>query len=146
MRIIGFSLVFALLSFACTTGTDNKGDGKEKAREEKQEAITGLNEDNSPAGKPGSRISTAEQTKNHKKIVAKYGEQWDFCKCVNIHDSINNAFRGTLDENQSEKLMVRWEFIENKCREFLTNPSTTPAEREAHEREVSKCLEESKRQ
>jgi hypothetical protein len=29
---------------------------------------------------------------------------------------------------------------ENKCKEFLTTPNTTPEEREAHELKVKRCL------
>ncbi len=32
-----------------------------------------------------------EKLEEHAKIVAKYGEQWDFCNCVLKNDSINKA-------------------------------------------------------
>lgn len=87
----------------------------------------------------------AEKTENHAKIVEKYGEQWDFCSCVIKNDSINNAFEKNLTDKQSEKLMKRWEFVENKCKEFLTTPNTTPEERVEHELKVTRCLKAAKR-
>lgn len=87
----------------------------------------------------------AEKVENHAKIVEKFGEQWDFCSCVIKNDSINKAFEKNLTDKQSEKLMARWEFVENKCKEFLTTPNTTPEEREAHEFKVKRCLKNARR-
>jgi hypothetical protein len=86
-----------------------------------------------------------EKLENHMKIVEKFGEQWDFCSCVIKNDSINKAFEKNLTDKQSEKLMVRWEFVENKCKEFLTTPNSTPEEREAHELKVKRCLKNARR-
>ncbi|MES2589425.1 MAG: hypothetical protein V4622_10625 [Bacteroidota bacterium] len=83
---------------------------------------------------------TVEQKANLAKIEKKYGEQWDFCTCVVANDSINNAFEKTLTSKQETKLMARWEDVELKCKEFLTQPNTTPEERAAHEKKVKKCL------
>lgn len=85
-------------------------------------------------------IVTKDQIENHDKIVKKYGEQWDFCTCVHANDSINNAFEKKLTTPQETKLMARWEYVDVKCKEFLTNPNTTPEERAAHEKKVKKCL------
>ncbi len=81
-----------------------------------------------------------EQVENLKKIEKKYGEQWDFCTCVIANDSINNAFEKSPSDKQAEKLMKRWEYVEVKCKEFLTQPNTTPEERALHEKKVRKCL------
>jgi hypothetical protein len=80
---------------------------------------------------------------NHEKIVAKYGEQWDFCTCVVANDSINDAFeKGGMTAKQEEKLMARWEYVDNKCKELLTTPNTTPEERAKHDKKVLKCLKQ----
>lgn len=81
-----------------------------------------------------------EQVENLKKIEKKYGEQWDFCSCVVANDSINTAFEKSPSDKQAEKLMKRWEYVELKCKEFLTQPNTTPEERAIHEKKVKKCL------
>lgn len=81
-----------------------------------------------------------DKKENHAKIVQKYGEQWDFCSCVVASDSINKASQNGITEKQAEKLMKRWEYIETRCKEFMTNPNTTPDERAAHEKKVEKCL------
>lgn len=84
-----------------------------------------------------------ENKENHEKIVKKYGEQWDFCTCVVANDSINTAFeKGTTSAKQEEKLMARWEVVDNKCKELLTTPNTTPEERAKHEKKVRKCLKQ----
>jgi hypothetical protein len=77
------------------------------------------------------------------KIEVKYGEQWDFCKCVVVNDSIDKAIkRGDTDE----KLLDRWDIVDKKCQAFrIQNPSTTPEQREAHERRVKKCLKEAEK-
>ncbi len=84
-----------------------------------------------------------ENKENHEKIVKKYGEQWDFCTCVVANDSINDAFeKGGMTPKQEEKLMARWEYVDNKCKELLTTPNTTPEERAKHDRKVMKCLKQ----
>ena len=90
------------------------------------------------------KISVAvEMKENHEKIVKKYGEQWDFCTCVVANDSINKAFeKGGMTPKQEEKLMARWEVVDNKCKELLTTPNTTPEERARHEKKVRKCLKQ----
>lgn len=84
-----------------------------------------------------------ENRENHEKIVKKYGEQWDFCTCVVANDSINDAFeKGKMTPKQEEKLMARWEYVDNKCKELLTTPNTTPEERAKHDKKVMKCLKQ----
>lgn len=85
-----------------------------------------------------------EKLEEHAKIVAKYGEQWDFCNCVLKNDSINKALEKTLSDKQTEKLMLRWEFVDTKCKDFLTTPNTTPEERSKHEWKVKQCLKNAK--
>ena len=85
-----------------------------------------------------------EKLEEHAKIVAKYGEQWDFCNCVMKNDSINKALEKTLSDKQTDKLMARWEFVDTKCKDFLTTPNTTPEERAKHEWKVKQCLKNAK--
>ncbi|WP_300664340.1 hypothetical protein [Fluviicola sp.] len=84
-----------------------------------------------------------EMKENHEKIVKKYGEQWDFCTCVVANDSINTAFeKGGMTPKQEEKVMARWEVVDQKCKELLTTPNTTPEERAKHDKKVMKCLKQ----
>lgn len=86
---------------------------------------------------------TVEMKENHEKIVKKYGEQWDFCTCVIANDSINDAFeKGGMTPKQEEKIMARWEVVDQKCKELLTTPNTTPEERAKHDKKVMKCLKQ----
>lgn len=87
-----------------------------------------------------SQSVTKEQQENKAKIEKKYGEQWDFCACVKANDSINKAFIKNPTDKQVEKLMERSEYVDLKCKEFLTQPNTTPEERAIHEKKVKKCL------
>jgi len=80
---------------------------------------------------------------NHDKIVKKYGEQWDFCKCVVANDSITDvAEKGKLTDKQYDALMARWEYVDTKCKELTTFDNTTPEERDKHEKRVNKCLKQ----
>jgi hypothetical protein len=81
-----------------------------------------------------------EKTENHNKIIEKFGEQWDFCKCVLANDSINSAFEKTVTDAETNRLMKRWERVEVKCKEFLTSENITPEQRIEHELKVKKCL------
>jgi hypothetical protein len=81
-----------------------------------------------------------EKTENHNKIIEKFGEQWDFCKCVLANDSINSAFEKTVTDAETNKLMKRWEHVDVKCKEFLTSENKTPEQRIEHELKVKKCL------
>ncbi len=83
-----------------------------------------------------------EAKENHEKIVKKYGEQWDFCKCIVANDSITDAFEKKLTTKQEEALMARWEYVDSKCKELTTTPNTTPEERDRHEKRVMKCLKQ----
>ena len=87
-----------------------------------------------------TRVDVREQKANHEKIVKKYGEQWDFCTCVVANDSITDAFEKKLTPAQEEKLMARWDYVDKKCKELTTAPSTTPEERAKHDKRVSDCL------
>lgn len=85
---------------------------------------------------------TKELKENHAKIVKKYGEQWDFCTCIVANDSITDAFEKKLTPAQEQKLMDRWDYVDNKCKELTTFDNTTPEERAKHEKRVKKCLKD----
>jgi hypothetical protein len=78
----------------------------------------------------------------HDKIVQKYGEQWDFCKCIVANDSITDAFEKDLTPAQEEQLMKRWDYVDSKCKELTTFDNQTPEERAKHDKRVNKCLKQ----
>jgi hypothetical protein len=78
-------------------------------------------------------------------IAKKYGEQWDFCTCIVANDSITDAFEGKMTKEQEEKLMKRWDYVDNKCKAITTFDQTIPDQRIAHDRKVAKCLKAAKR-
>lgn len=136
MRNRLFILACILLFVACKTETKNT----EPLKEDKVEVIKEVVGDDLIKDKPKDKVAEKEKIENHEKIVKKYGEQWGFCECVIANDSINKASQKNLSDTQLEKLMTRWDYVEQKCQEFLTNPNTTPEERIAHEKKVKKCL------
>lgn len=140
MRIASLAIGFFLF-FSCTSNKSCKectaNPEKDTITEQPQESLeAALIQDKSTA-------PTKEQKENHEKIVKKYGEQWDFCSCIVANDSINDAFeKGNMTPAQEEKLMARWEYVDTKCKELTTAPSTTPEERAIHDKKVMKCLKE----
>jgi hypothetical protein len=133
---------FLILASCDSNKTESKPVDRSKQQKEIVEKKIG---DNLLNVKEKPKRNLKEKQVNHEKIVSKYGEQWDFCSCVQANDSINRASQKGLNEKQAELLMKRWEVVEIKCKEFLTNPNRTPEERELHEKKVAKCLKESKK-
>ena len=75
---------------------------------------------------------------NKKEIEKVYGEQWDFCHCVVVNDSIDKAVKSG---NFDDKLMERFDEVEVKCKSFLVmDNSRTPEERMLHEKKIKNCL------
>ncbi|MBL1280231.1 MAG: hypothetical protein COA33_008170 [Fluviicola sp.] len=76
-------------------------------------------------------------------IEQTYGEQWDFCTCVVKNDSINKVFTTrNLTDEEFDKIIVRSEQIEQRCKAFLIiNKVNTPEERLIHIQRVKVCLE-----
>jgi hypothetical protein len=82
-----------------------------------------------------------EFLKNLAEIEKKHGEQWDFCTCVLKNDSINKAFMKELSDEAFDKLSLRFDVIDAKCKAFLAqNPNQTPDDRAKHEKKVRDCL------
>lgn len=69
-----------------------------------------------------------------------YGEQWDFCDCVVKNDSVNKALETNTDDAQLDLILVRMDEIDAHCKGMLTQPNTTPEQRDRHARKVRKCL------
>jgi|SRR5690554_595907 len=80
----------------------------------------------------------------HVAIVKKYGEQWDFCKCIIKSDSVNTALM-EADDDEFDLVMERSNFIDNKCKGLLIQPNATPEDRYKHENKVKKCLKSAKK-
>ncbi len=87
-----------------------------------------------------STTGNAEFKENKKKIEVIYGEQWDFCKCVVLNDSLDKAAKaGKMDD----KFMERFDEVDTHCKSFLVMDNIrTPEEREKHEKKIKKCLKE----
>jgi hypothetical protein len=135
--------ILTLLLISCV---DQKKEEKLPYKQEKSKDSTTITSITSKESKKTVKVidPKTEKLEVHAKIVAKYGEQWDFCNCVLKNDSINKALEKKLSDKQTDKLMARWEFVDTKCKDFLTTPNTTPEERAKHEWKVKQCLKNAK--
>ena len=86
--------------------------------------------------------SNSNHTENQDRIEKKYGAQWDFCDCVRKNDSLDNVLKkSTLSDKETEKLLLRADEVEKKCKLFLTDlQSKKPNDRAAHQAKVKACL------
>jgi len=134
--------VFAIGLFTASCGGSGECKDCDKKKEPVKDTIVdsvddAIKRDTATTGR------TKEQQINHEKIVKKYGEQWDFCKCIVALDSIDDAAENSnLSDAQVTKLMDRWTDVDNKCKEITTFDNQTPDERTKHEKRVARCLKE----
>ena len=141
MRFLNLSLFISLLILSSCGGEQPVCKDCEADKKDTVQPIENTLEN--AVKKEEEFIAPSKEVKeNHDKIVQKYGEQWDFCKCVVANDSINDAFEKRLTPQQEDKLMARWDYVDIKCKELTTLPNTTPEEREKHDKKVLKCLKQ----
>lgn len=75
------------------------------------------------------------------KIVANYGEQWDFCLCITKNDSIDKAIlENDLSDKDLDQLLARMNYVEEKCKMMTSGSQGTPDERKKHAKKVQECL------
>jgi len=130
---------FALLLFV-SCGSDKKCTDCDKPKVEKDTIVDPMAE--ALKNDTAAVDNTQERGEIHQKIVKKYGEQWDFCKCVIANDSITDAVEKGIKPQDEEKFMARWDYVDRKCKELTTFDNTTPEERMKHEKRVNKCLKD----
>ncbi len=129
--------VFAIGIFAASCGGNEECKDCDKDKEPVKDTVVDSYDD--AIKRDTATTRTKEQQINHEKIVKKYGEQWDFCKCIVSLDSIDDAVQGG---NTSEALFDRWSYVDDKCKEITTFDNQTPDERTKHEKRVARCLKE----
>lgn len=143
-----FSLIYAFLLSVLMFYSCNNGANEQLNDETTDLIVDSTSLDISNELDTSKKISEIKEYKeNLVKIEKKYGEQWGFCECVIVNDSVNNAIIALTDFEgpKFEKLMVRSDFVTKKCQAFLSmDGSKTPEERLQHERKVKKCLKEAK--
>lgn len=132
-----FSLLLLLGIASCTQEKCEEcaacGENLNVKTESLEEAVMTVNSE--------PKKDTTELAENIEKIEKKYGEQWDFCNCVIVGDSINDALQKDLSDKALDVLLKRFDYVDKKCQAFrIQDPNRTPEEREAHERKVRKCL------
>ncbi len=85
-----------------------------------------------------------EFLENKEKIEEKFGEQWDFCRCVIANDSLDRVVKSGAEIG--DDFMKRFEEVDQKCKAFLVmSPNQTPQERADHEKKTKNCLKNAKR-
>ncbi len=88
-----------------------------------------------------------EFKENLKVIEQKYGQQWGFCECVTVNDSIDKAVKALsdFDSKHAELLLERFEYVSDKCQAFIgMDANRTPEQRDEHQKKVKKCLKNAK--
>ncbi len=89
----------------------------------------------------GKSAIESDQT-SEADMTGAPNEEWDFCQCIVKLDSITFAIESDkLTELQIDKLMQRWGFVDQKCKELTAFDNSTPQSREKHEKHVRTCLE-----
>lgn len=147
MKIIFAFLSLLLIVSSC--GSESKGSKPKK----KKDVVVMTEEDSITATIDSLHITSemdmslispedrGEFLKNLAEIEKKHGQQWDFCTCVIKNDSINKAFMKELSDEAFDKLSLRFDVIDAKCKAFLAqNPNQTPEDRAKHEKKVRDCL------
>ncbi len=94
------------------------------------------------AKKNHASMAPKDLKKANQLIEKKYGEQWDFCTCVQKNDSINKAFtKSSIPDAEFDRLLKRLEIVEDKCQSFrIEDANKTPEERAMHAKKVKDCL------
>ena len=87
--------------------------------------------------------SDSEKESTSERIEKKYGSQWDFCDCVRKNDSIDKLLKSEkLNDSELDKLLIRADYVDKKCKLFLTDlQSKKPSDRANHLLKVKACLE-----
>ncbi len=118
---LAICVVIGLFSCDSTNGTNSKNTGSSNESRPKIDTI---------------------QRENKTRIEKKYGAQWDFCDCVKKSDSLDKVLKkSTLSDEETEKLLLRADEVEKKCKLFLTDlQSKKPNDRAAHQAKVKACL------
>jgi hypothetical protein len=93
-----------------------------------------------PVAEMDKTVSADENfAENKKKIENIYGEQWDFCYCIVLGDSLNKVV--VSGEEMDSKFEVKFELWDKKCQAFrVMSSDQTPEERAAHEKKTKNCL------
>jgi hypothetical protein len=77
--------------------------------------------------------------KNKQKIEKKFGDQWDFCRCVRMNDSLDKQIKNDIELDDA--FLKKLDEVELKCKAFLTmSPNHTPDERSLHQKKIRECL------
>jgi hypothetical protein len=94
-----------------------------------------------------SKVEKKDFEETKVKIEKKYGEQWDFCQCVVVNDSIDRLIKDSnLTDSQLDAILMRLDEVDKRCQAFkITDPSRTPEDRMKHEKKINKCLKDARR-
>lgn len=137
------TILFLLVITSCGESPKKKvkepKTAQEKIQEEQAEIQSVVS---SQKKKTHASMAQKDMEKAKKIIEKKYGEQWDFCTCVQKNDSINKAFtKSNIPEKEFDRLFKRLEYVEERCQVFLIeDANSTPEQREAHAKKVKNCL------
>lgn len=138
--------IFLFIIAACS----NEVNTEEPKATTEEEVTDTLVESSIDSEEIGEEIDVEKTPENYENpdtqeaaefIVEEYGEQWDFCTCIQKQDSVNNALMEAEGE-VFDRVMERSDFIDLKCKELMIQPNTTPEERAKHQKRIKDCLEQ----
>jgi hypothetical protein len=135
-----YFLAFFLVLFSCKSGEGEVTDG-DISDVDSLSVELGMDD----SGETEEKAKEADLNESTKAIEEIYGEQWDFCACIVVQDSIDKAFQKDLSDAEMDRLIERSDFVDNKCKTLLIQPNSTPEEREKHEKKVRNCLRSAKK-
>jgi hypothetical protein len=138
-HIVKLFIVFILIT-SCSSKDTNQGDLPEESIVDTVKVEKAPEQEMKELQKKKDVVVNVDFKENKAKIEKKYGEQWDFCKCVVLNDSIDKAVKAG---NVDDKLMERFDEVDKRCKSFLVmDNSRTPEERMLHDKKIAKCLRE----
>ena len=141
-----FSKIYSIVLFVVTLSSCNQSKTNSEAIETETEDTTQIEVIQEEVTPEQAVIEATKKDKsvdvdfkeNKKEIEKVFGEQWDFCHCVVVNDSIDKAVKAG---NFDDKLLERFDEVEVKCKSFLVmDNSRTPEERTLHEKKIKNCL------
>ena len=144
-RLFTFIILSSLLVHSCRSSVGSEVVPVEEIEETINELEYIYNDNEQDTIKKQHEIK--EFKENLRVIEKKYGEQWDFCPCVVVSDSIDKAVKRLVDFESpaAEKLFERFEYVSLKCQAFIgMDANRTPDQRAIHEKKVKNCLKNQK--
>ena len=141
-------IITAILLIGCSEPSKNETDkGNDKPKSQKEQLKDSLEQMDIKSDYDLTKVDPKDRREFMEQLAQierDNGEQWDFCKCTVLNDSLNkSAQKPNLSDSEMDKIMDRFDVIEKHCQAYIAQDhSTTPEERARHAKKVKDCLKE----